>query len=118
MRTNGRSSAAASRDFVRPMGVLPPLPAPIEPRLQQILDESDAASRRVLDEHHASTRPLASPLTTDDSLTVARVVDMIEENPSAFALEYLNLTRFVKQLHRTVDELAERVNGLSAREAI
>jgi len=104
----------ARANFVRPMGVVPP----IEPRFQAILDESNAAAQRVIEEHHASLSRMASPLTTDDSETVAQIVDQLKENPFAFACSYVNLTRFVKQMHRDLMELREQVNGLSAREAI
>lgn len=85
-------------------------PVAIEARFQQILAESRASEARVVAE--------GGLLTTDDSLTVARVVDQLEDNPFAFATSYLNLTRFVKSLHGELTELRDRVSGLAGREVV
>lgn len=92
-------------NFIRPMGVRPPIT--LAPRLQQILDENIEAERGIVVQALGG----GEMVTTDDSATVAKVVDMITDDPARFAVRYLNLERYVAQL-------SERVNELAAREPV
>lgn len=110
------TSLKSNPDFTRPLGAVAPElgrptspinPRPLNPRLRAILDEDAERERHVLAEALGG----GTLVTTEDSPTVARVVDMLTDDPARFVVRFLNLERYVMQL-------TERVEGLSAREVI
>jgi hypothetical protein len=51
----------------------------------------------------------AAPLNTDDSESVQRLVDQIDERPHEFAIRFLTSSRFANQLHTRVEEVERRL---------
>lgn len=78
-------------------------------RERAVLAEHAAAEDRLLGERHAAPMPAARP-TTDDSPTVAELVDSIESAPWIFAEQFLELRERVAKLER--NELRASIDAL------
>lgn len=81
-------------------------------RERAVLAEHTATEDRMLGERHAAPMPSGRPAypTTDDSLTVAELVDSIEQAPWIFAEQFLALSARVAKLER--NELRASIDAL------